>query len=237
MSPQKRMTRLRDAGVTPTMQRLAILEYLEGTKAHPTADEIYAKIQKTCPTIARATVYNTLEALTKSGTILQLTVDPGAARYDADTGPTALPLPVAGIRHRIEALPGTRWKATCRGRGTYAFGVAPVPQEPAPAGKPSAGEDEGIRAERRRGGRNSPELLRSTFVRGFPALGDDRVAECSTQLAAAENWPGRVRGIRRRRVHRDRTHGRALVIACGCRAACAWGRECEMKYARSPAAR
>jgi Fur family peroxide stress response transcriptional regulator len=87
MAPEKRMARMRDAGVTPTMQRLAILEYLEGTKAHPTADEIYAEIQKTCPTIARATVYNTLEALTKSGTILQLTVDPGAARYDADTGP------------------------------------------------------------------------------------------------------------------------------------------------------
>jgi Fur family peroxide stress response transcriptional regulator len=87
MVPQKRMARMRDAGVAPTMQRLAILEYLEGTKSHPTADEIYAEIQKTCPTIARATVYNTLEALTKSGTILQLTVDPTAARYDADLGP------------------------------------------------------------------------------------------------------------------------------------------------------
>ncbi len=89
MAPQKRMARMRDAGVTPTMQRLAILEHLERTKAHPTADEVFAAVHKTCPTIARATVYNTLEALTKSGTILQLTVDPGAARYDADTGPHA----------------------------------------------------------------------------------------------------------------------------------------------------
>lgn len=87
MAPEKRMARLREAGVTPTMQRLAILEYLEGTKAHPTADDVYVAVHKTCPTIARATVYNTLEALTKSGTILQLTVDPGAARYDSDTGP------------------------------------------------------------------------------------------------------------------------------------------------------
>jgi Fe2+ or Zn2+ uptake regulation protein len=87
MVPEKRMARLRSAGVTPTMQRLAILEYLEGTKSHPTADEVYAAVHKTCPTIARATVYNTLEALTKSGTILQLAVDPSAARYDADLGP------------------------------------------------------------------------------------------------------------------------------------------------------
>jgi len=78
---------MRDVGVMPTMQRLAILEYLEGTKSHPTADEVYVNARKTCPTIARATVYNTLEALTKAGTILQLTVDPAAARYDADLGP------------------------------------------------------------------------------------------------------------------------------------------------------
>ena len=87
MAPHKRMAKMRDAGVTPTMQRLAILEYLEGTKSHPTADEVYAAVHETCPTIARATVYNTLEALTKAGTILQLTVDPAAARYDADTAP------------------------------------------------------------------------------------------------------------------------------------------------------
>jgi Fe2+ or Zn2+ uptake regulation protein len=85
--PEKRMARLRNSGVTPTMQRLAILEFLESTKSHPTADEVYTAIHKSCPTIARATVYNTLEALTKAGTILQLTMDPGAARYDADTGP------------------------------------------------------------------------------------------------------------------------------------------------------
>ncbi len=87
MAPEKRMARLREAGVTPTMQRLAILEYLEGTRSHPTADEVYTAVHKTCPTIARATVYNTLDALTKSGTILQLAVDPSAARYDADLGP------------------------------------------------------------------------------------------------------------------------------------------------------
>jgi Fur family peroxide stress response transcriptional regulator len=87
MAPQKRMAKLRDSGVTPTMQRLAILEFLEGTKSHPTADEVYTAVHKSCPTIARATIYNTLEALTKAGTILQLTMDPGAARYDADTSP------------------------------------------------------------------------------------------------------------------------------------------------------
>ncbi|MEW5825316.1 MAG: transcriptional repressor [Candidatus Bipolaricaulota bacterium] len=87
MAPEKRMERLREAGVTPTMQRLAILAFLEGTKTHPTADEVYAAVHREHPTIARATVYNTLDALTRAGTILRLSVDPSAARYDADLGP------------------------------------------------------------------------------------------------------------------------------------------------------
>ena len=87
MGTTRRTERLRDLGLTPTMQRLAVLEFLEETTSHPTADEVYSGIRAKHPTIARATVYNTLDALTKSGAILRLTVDPAAARYDADLEP------------------------------------------------------------------------------------------------------------------------------------------------------
>lgn len=87
MPNRQRTERLRSLGLTPTVQRLAVLAFLEQTTSHPTADEVYAGIQATHPTIARATVYNALDALTKSGAILRLTVDPSAARYDADLGP------------------------------------------------------------------------------------------------------------------------------------------------------
>jgi Fur family peroxide stress response transcriptional regulator len=87
MAPKKRMERLRNAGISPTIQRLAILEYLEGTDSHPTAEQVYDEVRKTYPTIARATVYNALDALTKAGAILRLTVDPTASRYDADLDP------------------------------------------------------------------------------------------------------------------------------------------------------
>jgi len=129
MAPQKRMARMRSAGVTPTIQRLAILEYLENTRSHPTADEVYVNARKTCPTIARATVYNTLEALTKSGTILQLTVDPAAARYDADLGPHVhFRCRLCGVVYDIDVkqepclgdlVKGHRVEAV----RTYAFGV------------------------------------------------------------------------------------------------------------------
>jgi len=87
MAPAKRMERLKKAGISPTIQRLAILKCLEESTEHPTADEVYAKLRKDYPTIARATVYNTLDALTKAGAILRLTIDPAACRYDADLEP------------------------------------------------------------------------------------------------------------------------------------------------------
>jgi Fe2+ or Zn2+ uptake regulation protein len=150
MAPEKRMARLRDAGVTPTMQRLAILEYLEGTRAHPTADEVYAAVHKTCPTIARATVYNTLEALTKAGTILQLTVDPAAARYDADLGPHVhFRCRLCGVVYDIDAKQESCLGGLVKGHRvesvrTYAFGVcASCRGEAPPAGESSAAKHMG----------------------------------------------------------------------------------------------
>ncbi len=139
---------MRDAGVNPTMQRLAILEYLEGTKTHPTADEIYSAVREKYPTIARATVYNTLDALTKAGTILQLTVDPAAARYDADTGPHVhFRCRVCGKVYDVDAK-----ESRCLGRQvdghhvesvrTYAFGVCASCRETEPA---AAASDAGTR--------------------------------------------------------------------------------------------
>ena len=89
MEKMKRSNQLRELGLTPTIQRMAVLECLEKTKKHPTADQVLAAVRKTFPSVSRATVYNSLEALTRAGIILQITVDPAVARYDADLGPHA----------------------------------------------------------------------------------------------------------------------------------------------------
>ena len=125
---EHRLQRLRDAGVTPTMQRLAILECLEETCDHPTADLIYERVREIHPTIARATVFNTLDALTKAGAILKLTIDPAAARYDADLAPHVhFRCRICGAlldfhdqpRRRLKDVDGHRVE-TVR---TYAYGV------------------------------------------------------------------------------------------------------------------
>lgn len=89
MRQLERSDKLRELGLTPTIQRLAVLESLENTRQHPTADQVLVAVRKKFPSVSRATIYNTLEALTKAGIIQQITVDPAVARYDADLKPHA----------------------------------------------------------------------------------------------------------------------------------------------------
>jgi Fur family peroxide stress response transcriptional regulator len=68
-----------------TPQRLAILDYLDGNQNHPSAEEIYRDVSKSFPTMSFATIYNTLEALRKQGSVLELTIDPDKKRFDPNT--------------------------------------------------------------------------------------------------------------------------------------------------------
>ena len=84
MRPHDQADTLRRVGLTPTIQRLAILDYLQASGCHPTADETLSAVRGRFPSISRATVYNTLDSLTKAGMILRLAIDPAVARYDAN---------------------------------------------------------------------------------------------------------------------------------------------------------
>ena len=55
MDREEYVDRLRKFGLTPTAQRLAVLEYLDGNRRHPTADEIYQAVHARYPTIVKAT--------------------------------------------------------------------------------------------------------------------------------------------------------------------------------------
>ncbi len=81
------MENYRDIGLKLTPQRLTILDYLQGNKAHPSADDIYRAVHDKFPTMSLATVYSTLAALKDKGYVIELTLDPDKKRYDPDTGP------------------------------------------------------------------------------------------------------------------------------------------------------
>lgn len=65
-------------------QRDMILEYLQGTKAHPTPEHIFDDLRSDHPELGIATVYRNLKMLHSQGLIKKLNVGEGADRYDAD---------------------------------------------------------------------------------------------------------------------------------------------------------
>jgi Fur family peroxide stress response transcriptional regulator len=66
-------------------QRQAILEVLQGTKSHPTADWIYDEVRKVIPNISLGTVYRNLKLLSERGEIMEVNMDGSTSRYDACT--------------------------------------------------------------------------------------------------------------------------------------------------------
>ena len=80
--------KLRDKGVKVTPQRVAIIDYLDNNRTHPTVDDIYNNIVKLYPTISRATVYNTLDKLEEINEIIKLKIaDENKVNYDYDLTP------------------------------------------------------------------------------------------------------------------------------------------------------
>jgi Fe2+ or Zn2+ uptake regulation protein len=73
-------------GLRCTKQRQVIYAALTATKAHPTAEELLGMVRTGEPGLSLATVYNTLEALTKVGLARRLPSHSGngPCRYDAD---------------------------------------------------------------------------------------------------------------------------------------------------------
>lgn len=74
-------------GLRPTAQRAAIYSALASTASHPTAEELHHLVSRRHPGLSLATVYNTLDALTRRG-LCRKFIDPtqqAAARFDADT--------------------------------------------------------------------------------------------------------------------------------------------------------
>lgn len=65
-----------------TRQRDAVLRVLRGTRAHPTADQIYDDVRKIIPNISKGTVYRNLQVLQDDGAITELNISGTQSRYE-----------------------------------------------------------------------------------------------------------------------------------------------------------
>jgi Fe2+ or Zn2+ uptake regulation protein len=79
------LQRLRDHGVAPSAQRLAVAEYVLATEMHPSADEVFAVVRRGFPMISRATVYNTLNLFVAKGLLRELVLAEGRVVFDPKT--------------------------------------------------------------------------------------------------------------------------------------------------------
>ena len=74
--------RLRDHGINPSAQRVAVAEYILHTNEHPSADDVWARVKKRFPMVSRATVYNTLNLFVDKGLIRQFVLTEGRVVFD-----------------------------------------------------------------------------------------------------------------------------------------------------------
>ncbi len=70
--------------IRPSVLRIAVLEHLMHTKAHPTIEEIYHTLHPKMPTLSKTSVYNITKLLTEKGLLKAITIDEKQIRYDAD---------------------------------------------------------------------------------------------------------------------------------------------------------
>lgn len=76
--------RFKRHGLRFTHQRYTVYQALAASRAHPSAEELYARVRRNHPTLARNTVYTTLEALQAIGIASEISLWHDRARFDAN---------------------------------------------------------------------------------------------------------------------------------------------------------
>lgn len=74
-------------GIKPSVQRLAIMDYLLTHYTHPTVEEVFLALRGDIPTLSRTTVYKTLRMLSEHKAAQMITIDDHRVCYDGDTTP------------------------------------------------------------------------------------------------------------------------------------------------------
>lgn len=77
--------RLKQAGLRPTRQRLALAKLLcDAGDCHFSAEDLHAKAEKAGVRVSLATIYNTLHQFTHAGILREIVVSPGSSYFDTN---------------------------------------------------------------------------------------------------------------------------------------------------------
>ena len=123
-----------------TRQRQVILETVQSTMDHPTADWVYRQARRRLPRISLGTVYRNLKQLAEAGLIREIHAGEDVARFDGNLGRhyhirclgcgrmADLPLSVTS---RIEEEAGRATSYRILGHDVFVQGLCPLCQETA----------------------------------------------------------------------------------------------------------
>lgn len=87
MKQNEVQARLVAHGIRPSVQRIAILDYLVKHNTHPTVEMVYNALVRRIPTLSVTTVYNTLRLFANKGVAQMITIDEHRVCYDGITDP------------------------------------------------------------------------------------------------------------------------------------------------------
>lgn len=79
------ITLLRQHGISPSAQRLAIYKYLRENPVHPTVEHIFRQLSPDHPTLSHTTIYANLRLFAEKQLLLILNIEDGELRFDANT--------------------------------------------------------------------------------------------------------------------------------------------------------
>jgi Fur family transcriptional regulator, iron response regulator len=76
---------LKEHGIRPTAQRVAVAEYVLRATEHPSADKVWAGLRESFTMISMATVYNALNLFVEKGLLRELHLAPDSVLFDPNT--------------------------------------------------------------------------------------------------------------------------------------------------------
>ncbi len=80
---------LTEKGVSPSIQRIKILQFILDNEHHSSVDIIYQELIHEIPTLSKTTVYNTLALFVEKGIINSITIDNTEILYEKSQKPHA----------------------------------------------------------------------------------------------------------------------------------------------------
>jgi len=80
---------LQDSGVSPSIQRIKILQFISTNEVHSSVEKIYHELVTEIPTLSKTTVYNTLSLFIEKGIVNSLSIDNNEILYEQSQKPHA----------------------------------------------------------------------------------------------------------------------------------------------------